>query len=374
MNFGVFQPNMAWTLLVIIIPIIIHLLSRSKGKILKVAYTHLISSPKQKPVADIRLERPWLLLLRLLMLILLSLLLMQSWFEDTKTPINDQPVIVVSPNWLNVADAEQREALAQAVQESPTSSFLISVPTSRISAQQVRQWQTSSTITVNNVWAQIASVSNNFATRQPLSIYAIGSEADFWGTKSQLRQDINWHLLKTPTTLDAKKPIKIVLSADTDTPYLVNWQQALFALKQGPLPELEIETVASNVVLNETQGVDWLVHLSANSARNDHDIEQIAALNKAAKQVNFPFLLGQAIIEKRRHVISHYAELTEEQISEKGGLIEIIDDSVSMQKQPPKNNANTLKILVILLIIAFCAERIVSEQGRRKRVSTQEKT
>lgn len=372
MNFGVLQPNMAWTLLVIIVPIIIHLLSRSKGKVLKVAYTHLIGSPKQKPVADIRVEQPWLLLLRLLILILLSLLMMRWWFDDTSTTIDDQRTIVVSPNWLNVADAKQREILAQAVQESPVSSFLTSVPTSKISAQQIRQWQNSSTTTINNVWAQVASVSKNFPMPIPLSIYAVGSEADFWGTKSQLSQDINWHLLDIPNTLDAKKPINIILRADTDTPYLTDWQQALFALQQGPLPELNIETIASDAVLEQAQGIDWVVHLSTYSANDSRDSEQMTRLNQAAKQVNFPFLLGQAIIEKRQHAISHYSGLTEEQISEKSGVTETFDDTSFMQEFAPENNASSTKLLVILLIVLFCAERVISERQRKSSVSTQE--
>ncbi len=373
MNFGIFEPNMAWSLLALIIPVVIHLLSRSKGKIVKVAYTHLIASPKQKTVADIRLEQPWLLLLRLLVLILLSLLLVQLWFNDSPTRVADQSIIAVSPNWLDKAESEQRETLAQTIQASPNLSYLLSAPISKLTAQQIRQWQPRmAPLAVNNVWTQAASVSNKLPNASSLYIYALGSAADFWGSKVSLVQKIDWHLLEAPTDFNTQEPINVVLLANQNTPYLAHWQQALLALKQGPLPGLEIDTLADNAVIDNPQEIDWLIPLSASSANEKPDIEQISTLNRAVEQINFPLLLGEAIVKKRQPVLSHFAALTAEQVSYNGDMTQTHNNAASLATPDPTDPNNMMLVLGILLILTFCTERLISERKRPPPVSDKE--
>ena len=74
-SFMVQNPWAFWALLALLVPLILHLLSKRRAKLIKFANVALITMPELKNSQQIRLNQFWLLLLRMLLLIVSILLL-----------------------------------------------------------------------------------------------------------------------------------------------------------------------------------------------------------------------------------------------------------------------------------------------------------
>jgi hypothetical protein len=101
------QPWYALTALAVAIPIIIHLLNPSRGKIVTFAHVALLRSTLAQPTAELRLTQRVLLVLRLLMLLIAAALLAKPWWPQTD---NDEQIIMLSQDWLNTSNANEKSS------------------------------------------------------------------------------------------------------------------------------------------------------------------------------------------------------------------------------------------------------------------------
>ncbi len=90
------DPKYLWALLSLIVPIAIHLWSRKKVKVIKVGSIRFLESLNPKQTSSIQLNEIWLLILRMLILILLTLLMAQPRIKGNSQ--NTAIIYLVEPS------------------------------------------------------------------------------------------------------------------------------------------------------------------------------------------------------------------------------------------------------------------------------------
>lgn len=98
------NPLYLWSMLGILIPIAIHLWSRQKVVTIKVGSTKLLQESEPKQTSTIRLNELWLLFLRILTILLLSLILSEPQLKSTEK--NSSLIYVIEPSLIQSQQLE----------------------------------------------------------------------------------------------------------------------------------------------------------------------------------------------------------------------------------------------------------------------------
>lgn len=102
----------AFAFLALIVPLVLHLLSRNPGRHVIVGSLSLIKHAQTQSVTEIRLTDLLLLILRLLVLALLALYLMGLVLEGTRPSLDSKAQAFVTPAWQQTMGADAFSALA----------------------------------------------------------------------------------------------------------------------------------------------------------------------------------------------------------------------------------------------------------------------
>lgn len=112
------SPTYLWALIGLIVPIMIHLWSRKKVKVIKVGSTQFLETLNPKQTSSVKLNEVVLLILRLLSIVLLTLILARPQFKNTKknSPITYiiEPSLFSNDRLMNLLDSipiESRRSL-----------------------------------------------------------------------------------------------------------------------------------------------------------------------------------------------------------------------------------------------------------------------
>jgi hypothetical protein len=247
---GFQTPWLLLTLLGLIVPIAIHLLSKSKGKKILFGDIKLLNKTKQVKMTQIRLVDPLLLLLRISLLLIACLLIAKFYFINQK--VEKDTVILVTPDWLNYASSAQKNDLLkqgvnlvnkgsessknygkQALETNVTSenNTLISWSSSQNGAVYLlaKQYSTisnrkrlspddiinganaqllgSSAQVKNNLWLLVESMTNTFSSDTQFIVYSTNKIDQFNGGKIALSGNVTWRI----------KPIKPTISLEDFT-------------------------------------------------------------------------------------------------------------------------------------------------------------
>ena len=108
--FSVSSPALLLGLLCLIIPILIHLFNKSRGRLVKFGSIELLRKLKTSQVRQVKIYRWLLLILRLCIFALATLLIAELWFNSTAIKDNARQVLVSKP-WLKYAQQDEIERL-----------------------------------------------------------------------------------------------------------------------------------------------------------------------------------------------------------------------------------------------------------------------
>ncbi|GAA0858459.1 BatA domain-containing protein [Aliiglaciecola litoralis] len=345
------------TLIAMAIPLLIHLLSNSKGQLIKIAHTQLLPLAKQQPVTHLQLRQRVLLLLRLSMLGVLALILADGRLAKDSDNPQQSNQIAVSAHWLSQANETQRHGLADALAGS---SALLLAPQPRwISAQQIHQWtEVAPANLASNLWAQLQAQTWRFENANKVTIYATDSALEYLGAKPALQAQYHWEILPTPISSSEQQSISVVIQAAADSQYLPYWQHALSLLQNVAAPELMIDwsIAPPNPLSNDA---DWTIKLPSR-LEQVASAPEIARINESVKTAEFPVLLSQMLLEKFPLSMPVHVKLSLAQISETA--YEGKKDIDMAQLTAPAEGAPLLPYLSMLLILLFCLERWYSEK------------
>ena len=102
-----------WGLIVVAVPILIHLINPSKGRLIWVGNIQLIKKVRQARVNQLKIKHWLLLLIRLLIIILCCLLVAGLWSGSNKQT-DKKPMLLITPAWLaGASEQDKRELINQ---------------------------------------------------------------------------------------------------------------------------------------------------------------------------------------------------------------------------------------------------------------------
>ncbi|WP_289029330.1 BatA domain-containing protein [uncultured Paraglaciecola sp.] len=362
-----------WGLLTLTIPIVIHLLSKHRGKLVPFAHIALIKVKNSPQLNQARLTQWLLLILRLLMLLVACAILAQLvWSENADTSAN---LVLVSNDWLaQSSDAEKQQLFEELYSSQNSRLFLIDGLNQSLSQRKLEskallafQGDTSSTTTPPlNIWANLAEITKTLPKSQKIQLYTTNRLNQFTGKKVAITNPIEWHIKSLPNTLPETK-LTASLTIVSDANYqqqLLYVRGALDALATTLPLDLNIEYIDSSLVqedLDLSQQQSHIIYLAdaplptelVNSETSIINSEQLQGYTQA----DFPLTLATKLFAAQtKQWFADNARLSNQQITELPNL-----DLVN-QQQTNTGNAQPLHLwLILILVILFMTERLMSE-------------
>lgn len=384
----------------VLIPLIIHLISKSQGRQVLFPHLALIQHIKQQPSSRIHLVERLLLFLRMLILLIASLLLAGITWSPQGNSV--QKHVLVTTEWLNHSSQQDKVKLAESlvVDASNNVAIMLDQSNRELDGAAILDWQFSDPkIKQPVIWQRLNMAAQSFSPDSILHVYTSNRLAEFYGSKTAINYPIEWHILPLAVDEMDKQPVAanrvnalLLYSVDfvSDMEYVkaallsldaesaidigVETQQLrmdynlqrdptlIFYLAAQPMPDwlksyaelggwvfnsMEIQDSPDLMWRQESLGQGTITSL----AGRYHPIE-----NQQVASPAFPLKLAHIIFAKHGdnwHRLQ--GRLSESQITQLPGT------NVEVNKLKPVNPI--LKSwLMILLVILFCAERLVSER------------
>lgn len=353
-------------LLAISIPVIIHLLSKSKAKPILFGHLDLIPSGKQKPVTQLTITQRVLLLLRILMLVILTLLLSQPLWPESSSTSPQQTTLLITSQWLESAGEEQREDLLDRISNG-AQALLAGHPSSPLGAEQIQNWQArEDTSRLINLWVALDDTLNNTAGQ--IAVYHTGQIEQFNGPRALLSAQsdrVEWLRIDTPypdTEGSLIKPISIGVMESDEPDINVHWQNALSLIKQYGIKTLSWQNQPPEQGADFSQFAVW-IDIREMTVSSQHS--SVGVPITRIKAPDFPlWLAGQLLAitgqqeQRVSPVLSDQQVQYRAELPDKGGPSAVPVMHTGAQRKAP---SSTLPWLATLLLLLFCAERLVSE-------------
>jgi len=259
-------PAAWWALLTLAIPVLIHLFSRSRGRLVRIGHIDLVRQARKLRVTEIKLTQWLLLLLRLGIFALAAMIL--AGLTTTGLGSSKAPTIYVTPAWLQTSSEEDIDKLIDEVERTTGSrAYLLQPGFPLADRERLRsdgQQSLAGAAEFTDTWALLSERPSLEQHRGTVVVYSTDYMLQFGTRKPDLNYDIEWrvsHPQQTPVT--AKETIRALIVHDTDrTEDAVLISSVLAVLKKHRLPELTWETRHANQQDETTINADWLIHLS----------------------------------------------------------------------------------------------------------------
>lgn len=267
------SPQALLALLALLVPLIIHLLGKSRGTLVPFAHIALIKNIKRQPMQQIRLVQRLLLFLRLMILLICALLLAQLFYSQQSSAA--QKHWLISTDWLTHSSNTEKQQLAEAL--TGNTALVLSAPTARLSPEQIRNWPELSTPEVtasvaesgsDNLWAKIKNQLTLVPEDASVEIYATNQYQQYLGDKVHFSQPLNWHIKQIPGTASQDLPntLNILLLYDQDRAQDITYLQAALNALQG---SQSVSLSLTSILLSPSDPLptrpvaDWVIYLSS---------------------------------------------------------------------------------------------------------------
>lgn len=232
------------TAIAVFIPILIHLLNRSRGKLVSFAHVALLHNTQPQPTAELRVTQRLLLLLRILLLLTAAALLAKPWWPDIS---DNNARIMLSQDWLNSASSADKQQLAK--QLGQQSALLLDSPATpalrqTLDAQAILAWQNQPNEMAINLWAKIQSHAANEPPMRPLSVYTTNRANQFAGNKVTIASPLSWQINELSET-NTTEPLSVLLIYQDARQHEVKYlSAALKALQQQSNVTIQITSLS----------------------------------------------------------------------------------------------------------------------------------
>lgn len=404
-------PWMLLALFSLLVPLIIHLLSKSKGKLVPFGNIKLIQLSKPVKMNEIRLVERLLLLCRLLMLLFSVLLLAQLYYDDSSNADGTiEGKILITNDWLNNATEAELKTLAFKAETVPT--YLLSAEFERLTGDEIATWKNTVTNTnksyhlkktkQQNTWL----LANNYAKTLPnnvnIKVYTTNRLSQFIGDKVYLSDNISWDIKRLSEdeiteSIDSviNKTLSIVVISDkSNNEYLpalraalsiiqaTKLEQLTFSfqlseqLQDGPfynnssekydsilyLSSAPIPTVINQAVQNGTKLIADITHVKEPS------VTHLINWRELITNITFPSVLMSLILDEPIQDYRMQQQLSDEQITSQLTR-EMPATSASLHykeryRDKFKNESFT-QLWIILLVLFWSLERLLSERFKK---------
>ena len=262
---SVVTPAAWWGLLTLGIPLLIHLFSRSRGRLVKIGHIDLVRKARRLQVTELKLTQWLLLLLRLLILILAVLLL--AGLATAGLQSSDKPTIYLTPAWLSSASPEEVDHLLTTAEQTPGSRILVLQPgfpaTDRKQLKSYQGQGLQEVIDISNTWALLAERLSLENHRGEVTVYTTDHMLQFGSRQPDLPRDIKWRISQPQQTpVIDQEAIRVLFAFHPDRAADASLFSAVFAaLKGHRLPGLRWESISLDQLGKEPIEAHWLIHL-----------------------------------------------------------------------------------------------------------------
>lgn len=243
-DLALLSPTGLFGLLALAVPVIIHIISRSRGRRVLVGNIGLLRALHQQRARAPRLERWLLLLIRLLLLALAALVLARLALPGLDDLRGD--AVYLTKGWLQTVEPTQREAVLSAGGgDRPT---------------ETRELED------GDVWPQLAE--RLAATRHTgrVDVYTSGRSDEFGAHQPRWPGAVRWHRPKVSLApAELPRPLALVVYDPGHAREANRVEAALAALQRHRLPGLTWTAQAYEATgpgTDEIGGADWLLWLA----------------------------------------------------------------------------------------------------------------
>ena len=197
------NPVAMWGLLAVIIPIVIHLLSKNKGKVIVFAAMQFITKTDAVTLNQIKLQEWLLLLIRVLLVICSVMVLAKVFFDADKAFTPAKKHVYLSPLWLKHSAVADKQNMLKG--EGDSQFYLLNKKGSALSAEQILAWSATEGLMADNAWLSARRLLSQHTRditqwqqsnpQQRISVYSTNIVAEFSGDKVSLPFNVQWHVL-----------------------------------------------------------------------------------------------------------------------------------------------------------------------------------
>ncbi|SEL26352.1 N-terminal double-transmembrane domain-containing protein [Colwellia chukchiensis] len=275
------NPWAIYALLALMLPVIVHLLSRNKARLVAFANIALIKVKEPKNLRHMRLTQIWLLLLRLLLLVV-SILLLAN-ISVIKPPRQPAEVYLFTKDWLKHSDVAERQQLL--TESGGVEMYLLAPKTRLITAEQLLHWPTASAsastsqqsdTTQGNTLRYLEEFSQGLAATNQITLWVTDSANQYTvadeNTPLFLPNEINWQIKPLTESVTKQYPDALqvlIIYQQARQHELKYFQQAFRLIKQYVAPKLELVSLLDQSLKNPEKirqvlatPPDWLFYLS----------------------------------------------------------------------------------------------------------------
>jgi len=397
------SPWMLFALLSLIVPLVIHLLSKSKGKLIPIGNIKLIQLSKPVRMNEVRLVERLLLLCRLLLLFFSVLLLAQLYYDDRENNVaNREGHILVTKDWLNHANASDLNQLALKAKVGTV--YLLSTKNERLTNEKILFWKDNQLQEQQNTWILVSNYIKTLPNSVKVTVYSTNRLSQFIGDKVHLPDHISWLIKKLPadeltTSINelSSKAISVLIIGDEDSKEEISYvNAALSILKENKLKNLTFTFQDDNYFRydstnNQTikyESFDWIFYLSSapvpasileevnkgtkliadTSHSENNNTTHLVRWSELATHLQFPQVLLSLLLDESLQNYQLQQQLTNEQI--KSQLVNNAEvSSAPLLFSAQFKNPFIDKLLILLLVIFWAIERVLSEIKKTKQSS-----
>lgn len=259
------NPAAWWALLALGIPIIIHLFSKSRGRLVRIGHIDLIRQARKLQVTELKLTQWLLLFLRLAIFTLAGLIL--AGLATAGLNSSKANSIYLTPAWVsNASTRDFSDLLEKADQAVDSRVFLLKPGFPAIGKKQLEtdpQQLIRDTAEFNNTWALLSERLSLEHHQGEVAVYATDRMLQFGFHKPALPRQVNWQIIspEKPTVFD-NKPVRARVVFDPDRAAdAKRIHTVLSALKRHRLPNLAWERVDASQAGDIRDDIDWLILL-----------------------------------------------------------------------------------------------------------------
>jgi hypothetical protein len=268
---SVVSPAAWWALLALGIPLLIHLFSRSRGRLVRIGHIDLIRQARKLQVTEVKLTRWLLLLLRLGIFTLAALIL--AGFSKAGLNSSDAPTVYLTSHWLKTSGSEAIQAVLRDARQIPGSRVFLLQPGFPEADPEMLETSAQQAVTdpgdSSDIWTLLSERLSLEHHNGKVTVYATDHVLQYGSHKPALPREVDWrisHPQQTPAVDYGSIRAMIVYAPDraADASLLGS---VLSTLKEHRLPGLLWENAAANQSGELPGNIDWLIRLE-NEALN----------------------------------------------------------------------------------------------------------
>jgi len=394
--------------LALVIPIGIHLISRSEGKVVLFPFLALLPAQSAASELHIKLRQRWLLLVRLLLLLcagaLVTISLISDWFVELglNEVVNAQPpapTVIVTQDWWNTSNEQEKNALKAQLNsddfEEVESIVFVANNNKNNKGENKRLVRVSSrnfeetfkdesssddaiddtnnsarSTELSNIWSTAQVVAQSIPVDSPLHIYTSNRYSQFVGGASYVRERVVWHISSIDeASQDSNKPTFQLALIGLDLTKAS--EEQIQRMAQTEIAIRALQNVYPSIVVNKlrSESVSSLTSLSQQydaivvDAIDDSEMETVVKVVQVSKlsssqKAGFVLNLGAAIFkDKQQEYLFFNTWLSAQQIQNSASSAE----HLAVSALPESTDSQLKTYLAILLVILFLVERLMSE-------------